>query len=86
VGHTAASRAYQMSTRQPTTMRQNKFLRPLSTTLHKRRRRIRSSSIYKPGNILAPLSTQRSQYQVSFSALVTGAMNIELFLSDSATE
>lgn len=57
----ATSRAYRMSTHPPVpTKHHNRLLRPLS------RRHFRSTSTYKPGNILAPLSKQKSTYyQVS---------------------
>ena len=65
-GRTAASHAYRMSTHPPAPTKQEKrFLRPIS------RRRMKSPSIYKPGNILAPLSTQKSQYHVSNLKAVT---------------
>ena len=55
-----------MSTHPPIpTKKQKALLRPLSTRRH---RRIHSPSLYKPGNILAPVSTQRSMfYQVRAS-------------------
>ena len=64
-GRTAASQAYRMATHPPKpTKHHKKFLRPIS------RRRGNSLSIYKPGNILAPLSTQQSQFHVSIIAII----------------
>ena len=65
-GRTAASHAYRMSTHPPVpTKPEKRFLRPIS------RRRIKSPSMYKSGNILAPLSTQKSHNYVSFKIVIS---------------
>ena len=56
----ATSHAYRMSTHPPIPAKQQRLLRPLS------RRHFQPTSTYRPGNILAPLSKQKSTYyQVS---------------------